>query len=107
MSYHPGFESVETTEQVPTVERFNYRDQKTVDAELKRLSWWKRFLLRWRGQVSVGLHQPDGFRGPMEFFLYLCENCGLILTYPQGDEGTIACETCRLKHIRNYREKSS
>lgn len=43
------------------VEKYDYRDQKTVDAELKRLSWWKRFLLWWRGQVSIGNRQPEGF----------------------------------------------
>ena len=85
MSYYPGFdEAPAVTAQVSVAEDFDYRDQKTVDEELKRLSWWKKRLYRWRGQVSVGCHTPANFSAPMKFFLFQCEHCGPILTYPKG-----------------------
>lgn len=101
MSYYPGFDETPTTDvPVAATEHFDYRAQKTVDAELKRLSWWGKFFLNWRGQVSIGKRQPDGFRLPVKFFLYHCDFCGLVLTYPRGFEEMIDCVGCILKQLR-------
>src|SRR3989344_3589960 len=63
---------------------YDPKDPATVQGELAALSWWKKFRYKRRGFVSVGLREPQDLSTPTEFFLYLCENCGPILTYANG-----------------------
>ncbi len=70
------------------------------EEELARLSLVKKLLFLFRDHVSIGERQPEGFSRPVTFYLYRCEKCGPIVTYPQGHEGRIRCSDCWLEEIR-------
>ena len=104
MSYYPDFSE---TPRVPAVGDFDHHGQLAADEEFRRLLWWEQLLFRWRGQVSIGERQPEGFSGPMEFFLIKCEKCGPVLAYPHGYEERIDCEKCRLEWLREHQKTRS
>lgn len=61
----------------------------------QKLNWFKKWIVRLGGRISLGLEQHPGWGGPLEHFLFICANCGLpAKSRRYGYESYFICPSC-------------
>lgn len=70
------------------------------------LSLVQRVKLRWTGWVYVGDRTREGWSGNLPFYVFRCEEHGLIESFPQTHREYLSCPFCVKDSLERIGEES-
>jgi len=62
-----------------------------------KLTMFQKIILRLSGHVFIGYRSRSGWRKPLPFYAFKCDEHGLVEDYPHGYEKRLECPKCGLR----------
>lgn len=71
------------------------------------LSFTQKLRLKVFGHVSVGTRMKDGWKRPIEHFVFKCRYHGLQIDYPHGFREELRCPICEEVFLNRDRDEET